>query len=306
MRTFTRTSGGLALLAVAALLLPACGPGDSGALGDVPTAPAVAPSVASPATHPAPPARPGPPAAPAPSPPDPVGAPPPASRLDLELWFTREGKLFPTRRAVPSTVATSRATLRELAAGPTTVEAAAGLRTGLDPGMSFSVSISGGVATVDLPGSFYAGGRDAARLRQAQVVYSLTQFPTVSTVGFQQSGEALGAPVARADYEDLLPAIVVTSVAIGQRVSSPVTVAGTANVFEATVSIRILDADGDPVATTFTTATCGSGCRGEYSVAVSYRSSSEQPGRLQVYEVSAKDGSRINVVDIPVTLAAAG
>jgi Immunoglobulin-like domain of bacterial spore germination len=52
------------------------------------------------------------------------------------------------------------------------------------------------------------------------------------------------------------------------------------------------------------TATCGTGCRGDYSTTVPYRLAGEQPGTVEVYEASIKDGSRINAVDIPVILAA--
>lgn len=85
-------------------------------------------------------------------------------------------------------------------------------------------------------------------------------------------------------------------------VTSPVTISGTADVFEASVTIRILDEAGNVVAETFTTATCGTGCRGDYSIDVPFRVRAEQPGVIQVYEVSAMDGSRINTVRIPVTL----
>ncbi|HEX9411434.1 MAG TPA: Gmad2 immunoglobulin-like domain-containing protein, partial [Actinomycetota bacterium] len=49
-------------------------------------------------------------------------------------------------------------------------------------------------------------------------------------------------------------------------------------------------------------ATCGTGCRGDYSVSVPYSVDHEQRGTVEVYESSAKDGSAVNVVDIPVTL----
>jgi hypothetical protein len=113
----------------------------------------------------------------------------------------------------------------------------------------------------------------------------------------------LSWPVGRDEYADLLPAIAVTSPRIGQRVSSPVTIAGDANVFEATVTMRILDASGAQVGHSFTTATCGSGCRGTYSTTLRYTAASEQAGTVQVFEVSAKDGSPVNLVTIPVTLA---
>jgi len=224
--------------------------------------------------------------------------------VSIDVWFTSADKLFPTTRTRPATSATSTLALNELIAGPTVQERSARLANGIAPSTTFDLSIARGVATLSLPPAFYGGGRDAARLRQAQVVYTLTQFPTVSKIGFQRDGEALSWPVGRDDYADLLPAIVVTSPRIGQHVTSPVTVAGDANVFEATVSMRILNASGALVGRGFTTATCGTGCRGTYSMTLRYTSVTEQAGTVQVFEVSAKDGSLLHLVNIPVTLAA--
>ena len=97
--------------------------------------------------------------------------------------------------------------------------------------------------------AFYAGGAAAVRLRQAQVVYTLTQFPTVSRIRFVGDGQGAGTPVGRGQYADLLPPVVVLDPVIGQRVTSPITVAGTADVFEATVNVRLLDAAGRQIAT---------------------------------------------------------
>jgi Immunoglobulin-like domain of bacterial spore germination len=98
------------------------------------------------------------------------------------------------------------------------------------------------------------------------------------------------------------PAIVVRTPAPGDELVSPVTIAGTADVFEATVSIRILDANGQELAATFATATCGSGCRGRYSTDLSFLTTVRQPGTIEVFESSAEDGSVINLVSIPVVL----
>jgi hypothetical protein len=87
-------------------------------------------------------------------------------------------------------------------------------------------------------------------------------------------------------------------------VSSPVTVSGTADVFEAVVSVRVLDSAGNEIARTFTMASCGTGCRGDYSVAVSYTVPADQPGTVQVFESSAKNGQPVNVQLIPVLLSA--
>jgi hypothetical protein len=147
-------------------------------------------------------------------------------------------------------------------------------------------------------------------LRIAPMVYTLTQFPTISGVRFEIDGQGVtvvgGVPVqspqTRAMYSGYLPAITVQSPVIGEQVTSPVTVSGTADVFEATVSLRVLDSAGHEIARTFTTATCGTGCRGSYSASVSYSVPRTQPGTIEVFESSAKDGQPVNVQQIPVTL----
>jgi hypothetical protein len=85
-------------------------------------------------------------------------------------------------------------------------------------------------------------------------------------------------------------------------VVSPVTVAGTADVVEGTVSIRILDAKGQELAATFATATCGTGCRGRYSGEVFFFTEERQDGTIEVFESSAADGSPLNLVRVPVVL----
>ncbi|MBM0257117.1 GerMN domain-containing protein [Micromonospora sp. 4G55] len=175
-----------------------------------------------------------------------------------------------------------------------------GINATLVPAGVEMVRIAEGTATVAPPESFADTDARTLRLRRAQVVWTLTQFPTVRRVAFAGSGVVL----ARTDLADLLAPIVVTEPAIGQRVAGPVTVAGTADVYEATVSIRILDGAGRVVGTGFTTATCGSGCRGDYRGGVAYRLATAGPGTVEVYEVSPRDGSRTHVVAVPVLLAA--
>jgi hypothetical protein len=149
-------------------------------------------------------------------------------------------------------------------------------------------------------------------MRLAQVVYTLTQFPTVSRVSFELDGRpittfssegiALDRPVTRADFEDLAPPIVVDTPKADAEVHSPVTISGTADVFEATVSIRIRDATGNEIARDFTTATCGTGCRGTYSTKVRFKVDEPQRGTIEVFEEAMEDGSDLFVVSVPVTL----
>ena len=291
------------------LLAAGCGAPSSGALGPAPAATAQTPSPAvSPGTGTAS-------AAPSPSGQRPTATPAqgPAREIGLQAWFSRNGKLFVTKRTVPATTGIGQAALDRLLTGPSAAEYAAGLRSRIPAGTTVrGVRISAGIATVDLSSSFESAASPSAMpLRIAQVVYTLTQFPTVTAVRFAINGQGVtvvgGVPVqspqTRAMYGGYLPAITVRSPVIGARVTSPVTVSGTADVFEATVSVRVLDAAGHEIARTFTTASCGTGCRGDYSVTVSYSVPRTQPGTIEVFESSAKDGQPVNVQLIPVTLA---
>jgi hypothetical protein len=149
--------------------------------------------------------------------------------------------------------------------------------------------------------------------RLAQVVYTLTQFPTVEGVLFSLDGEPIDVlggegvvidhPLTRRDYAELLPAILVTSPALNQAVGSSVVIRGSANVFEANVGIEILDQNGDVLADTFTTATCGTGCRGAFRARVAFEVDGEQMGTIVVHDDDAAGtGTYPHEVRIPVRL----
>jgi sporulation and spore germination protein/immunoglobulin-like protein involved in spore germination len=235
--------------------------------------------------------------------------------VSLETWFSRDDGLVAVRRTHSATPRVATAALEALLAGPTPDERARGFSSAIPQGTRLlGIAIRDGVATVDLTSEYQAGGGShSMQVRLGQVVYTLTQFPTVSKVRFRLDGTpvdvfssegiVLDHPVGRGDYGNLLPVIVVGKPASGARVTSPVTVSGTANVFEANVSIEILDAARKVVGKTFTTATCGTGCRGTYSVPVTYKVDREQPGTIVVHDDDAAGtGTPPHSVRIPVVL----
>jgi hypothetical protein len=235
--------------------------------------------------------------------------------LSLEVWFTRGDGLLAVRRTHSPTPTVATAAVNALLDGPTADERANGLTSEVPAGTKLlGIAIRNGVATVDLTSEYQSGGGSRSmQTRLGQVVYTLTQFPTVQKVRFRLDGTpvnvfssegiVLDHPVGRADYADLLPAIEVTKPSEGDRVTSPVTVAGTANVFEANVTVEVLDAAGKVVGNTFTTATCGTGCRGTYSVPVSFKVEREQSGTIVVHDDDAAGtGKPPHSVRVPVTL----
>jgi spore germination protein GerM len=235
--------------------------------------------------------------------------------LALQVWFTRDDGLVAVRRTQQPTALVATAAINSLLSGPTAGERVMGYASAVPTGTKLlGIAIRDGVATVDLTSEFQVGaGSRSMQMRLGQVVYTLTQFPTVQKVRFHLDGTpvnvfssegiVLDHPVGRGDYSDLLPAITVDKPAPDTRVTSPVTVSGTANVFEANVTVEILNAQGDVVGKTFTTATCGTGCRGSYSVQVSFKVAKEQPGTIVVHDDDAAGtGKPPHEVRVPVTL----
>lgn len=247
--------------------------------------------------------------------------PAPAESTDavgVRLYFSRDEKIGVAGREVQASdlVATQALyAVQALLKGPTAEEAEFGLGTLIPEGTEvLGVAIDDGVGTVDLSSQFQAGGGSLSmQLRVAQVVCTLTQFSEVEKVAFKLDGEPVDAiggegvvvspPVTRADFEDQLPAILVESPVPGQTVSSPMTVAGSSNVFEATHQINVTDPEGAIVAEKTVTATSGTGTRGTWTEQIEY--DNPYPGRLGAvicFEYSAKDGSQTNIVEIPVRM----
>lgn len=322
-RQFARAILGLG---IALAVVTACAPGvgDAGPL-QASGAPGGSPTAASPGRS----AVPGESVAPGQSPAGSAGPPfsPGASPVPstsaapavttFAVYFFRGDRLVPVERTVPRTVAVARAALQQLLAGPTPVESAgaAGLSSTVPTGSRLlDVAIADGTATVDLSGQFESGGGSASMFgRLAQVVYTVTQFPSVTGVTFRLDGQpvttfssegiVLSGPSVRADYRDYLPAIFVDAPAWGTRLGSPARVAGLANVFEAQFSVEISTASGTVIASRNVMASCGTGCWGTFDVTIPYAVDRAQPGWVTAFDLSARDGSRENVVSYPVVLA---
>jgi hypothetical protein len=189
-----------------------------------------------------------------------------AQKTAVRVFFLRNGKVAPVAREVPST--TPDALLEAFLQGPTDQERRSG----------FTI----------------AEGRQGANL--APIVYTLSQFAPTKAVDY------LNKSYMRADFEDVTPAILVESPLPFQAVSAPLRVTGTANTFEATFEYELLDPAGKVLSHNFVTASSGSGTRGTFDFTIPFEAPNGL-GKLVVYESSAADGSKIHIVEIPLTLA---
>ena len=212
--------------------------------------------------------------------------------VELRVYWLRDGKVWPTLREVAETEAVAKAALEALLAGPTEQEETElGFSTAIPAGAELeSVEISDGVARVEL-------SAELPEESLAQVAYTASQFPTVESV------EIAGKTYTRTDFEDLTPSVLVESPLSFEEVTSPLRVTGTANTFEATFSYELTDADGLIVDENFVTATSGTGTRGTFDFTTApFTVPFDGVGSLIVFERSAKDGSRINLVEIPIRM----
>lgn len=200
------------------------------------------------------------------------------AKMGVEVWLVRDGKLWPVTRGVTATKAVIGAAVRSLLAGPTASDTRTSASSAVPAGTQLlGIALHGGVATVDLTSDFTAGGTGATeRLRLAQLVYTVTQFPGVhgvllhldgAPVNALSDGLVLANPMTRRSmgFPHLAPAITVTSPQPGARVHAPFTVRGVADVFEAGLTYKLLDAAGHELGSGASSASCGTGCPGTFS-----------------------------------------
>jgi germination protein M len=206
----------------------------------------------------------------------------------VRVYFLRDGKVWPVARGVGD-VLFDEVALDQLVGGPNDDETELDLETALPDGLETDVSVEDGVATVELEGA-----ADLSREALAQIVYTETALPLVRSVAIG------GQTYTRSDFEEQTPAVLVESPLPFEEVSSPLRVTGTANTFEANFMYEVVDGGGNVVDESFVTATSGSGTRGTFDFTTG---PFDEIAALVVFESSAEDGSRINEVEIPLTLA---
>ncbi len=131
-----------------------------------------------------------------------------------------------------------------------------------------------------------------------------------------KDGSILAEAIVPIKLSGVVPNVVVESPLCGAPVSSPVTVSGTASVFEGSLILDIKDSTGNVLATAQVTATPGTQTPGTpmpgtqtlstpmptFSQDLTFSVSSAQQGTIDAYNLSAKDGSVVNLFSVPVLL----
>jgi germination protein M len=209
---------------------------------------------------------------------------------NARVYWLRNGKVWPVLREVQASGDAATTVMDDLVAGPSPQEQELELTTAVPAAAASEVVVENGIATVELDEQLSAEGR-------AQVVYTLTQFPTIESV------EIEGTSYTRDDFEEQTPSVLVESPLSFEEVVSPLRAEGTANTFEANFAFTIADSEGALLAENFVTATSGTGTRGTFEFSEAFTADPGEEITLTVFENSAEDGSRMNEVEIPLTMA---
>ena len=248
---------------------------------------------------------------------------PDADTIDASVYFIDDGQIRVGWERDVVTPAVAEGVLTSLLDGVTADDTGLGLHSEVPDGTTLnSVTIEDdGTGVVDLSAEFAAGGDEASAAgRLAQVVYAMTQFPTVERVEILVDGEpltsvgdaglAVDGALTRVDfqfggtYEGIEGNILVELPRPGAVVEgTSVDVGGSANTFEATVNLEGVDTGGTVlVPEEFTTATSGSGTPGTFYTTLNFPDGTTGEVIVQVFENSAEDGSRRSLTAVPIIL----
>lgn len=190
-----------------------------------------------------------------------------AETMPLTVFRVEQGALQARTVQVPRTRAVAGAALTAL-------------------GIDAPVTIEGGTAHVR--------SSKATDEQVAEIVYTLTQFPSVQRVDIAgRSG------LTRADVAAFVPVILIEQPTAGSSVPPTFTVSGTASVFEATLVVE-LRRDGAVLSKQTVTASEGAPARGTFSASVHAPSSG--PAAVVAYAPSAEDGTPQHEQQVAVTI----
>jgi predicted small secreted protein len=245
------------------------------------------------------------------------GIQPPEQKLSLVVYYVKltENDTYLVREVhqVSQTQDAVKAALEELINANPVVPGAA--RVLPQATKINSINIKDGLATVDFSRDVLRAnvGASGEAMGIQSIVNTLTEFPEIKKVSFTVEGKTdeqtmdwwghvglYGQPFSRDLSTVYEPAIWVTSPVPGQKVTFPVEVTGSARVFEAAVSIRLVDDSGIIIAEGFTTATEGAPGRGDFKHQLAFSAASPGKGALEVFWTSPKDGEILDKVSVPV------
>ncbi|MEW6447767.1 MAG: Gmad2 immunoglobulin-like domain-containing protein [Bacillota bacterium] len=252
------------------------------------------------------------------SPKPPVNEPARPAKMPVAVYYlkTTPQEMYLVREVhfVPRTGSAPEAALRELVSGQPETKGAYRV---LPPGTKIlGIEIKNGLATVDFSREVLQAnvGATGEALGIQSIVNTLTEFPEIKEVAFKVEGKLdeaarnwwghvglYGQPFTRHLFKVYEPAIWIYHPQPDQKVTSPLSVTGSARVFEGNVMVRLLTEDDRVLARNFGTATKNAPERGDFKIDLKFNSPGKGKGWVEAFSESPEDGSEMDKVRVPVT-----
>lgn len=223
-----------------------------------------------------------------------------------DLYFTDGETLAVARRTLP--IASYRFTAIEaLFLGPSTTERASGLGTAIPVGArAAGLSFNGSLAYLDVSPAFLETASVVNfRARLAQVVYTLTAIPGITTVQFYLYGSPLpdidgiatSGPLTRGDLASAITNYLIETPAVSSEVAQNLTIAGISEL-AGTMEVQLAVSSGQVILSSEETTTPGE----TFSFSFPLARTSTGTSTLRVYATPALSQSEQLVVTIPLRL----
>lgn len=207
--------------------------------------------------------------------PAPTASEDPSGATEITAFFARDTSWVEpeTHPLDEPTVGVARAAMELMAAGGTTDP---GLQTLVPEGTEvLGADIDGSTLIVDMSEAVRSGqfGAESEATLAQQFAHTGTQFDGIEGVQVLVEGQVVDSLYGHVDWsrpltpdEFALSPVDVQTPEWGSQVEAgEVAVTGEANTFEANVLLQLIAPDGTEGEQEFTTATCGTGCRGTWS-----------------------------------------
>ncbi len=156
-----------------------------------------------------------------------------------------------------------------------------------------------------------AGGLLADFTMLNQLIYTATALEGIEEVhfivnnepivAFGSEGVSLESSLNRQTFQEGNLALIYLTEPVVADGDGTMQIVGIANTFEATVNLIVRNGSGEVVHEAFTSATCGTGCWGDFEFTID-ETLVDADSTIQVLEFSAEDGEPANVITVPVIM----
>lgn len=234
--------------------------------------------------------------------------------MQIALYFVKDnGKDFYLKREIhetPKTEAVARKALELLINAK--IKDKDAVRPIPEDTKVLGISINDGIATVDFSKEIKAfnAGHSLEAVSIQAITNTLTEFNTINQVKILVEGKEAGNLWGHVDITDLKlnrnldsvyePSIWVTNIKENDLLTNKTSIKGSMSLFENTMNYRLYDENGNIISEHYVNGKLNGLTRADFDFTIDFKTPNSDKGKLQLFAISAKDGSEFGHVDINI------